>query len=109
MIADGFWRDHFRQGFGSIPLNDNTGLRTTAHYYTPSGPADPARLFQHLFLDYYTHSIWAEEHGGCEDDDSGRTVYGGITPDEKFELPKPNAFRSSVPQVRAVQLLRQVF
>jgi carboxyl-terminal processing protease len=81
------------------PLSENTGLAlTTAKYYTPSG-----RLIQRdytgvsLYDYYYNHDDQGSNNTANREvkmTDSGRTVYGGggITPDVKFETPKPNKF-----------------
>ena len=83
-----------------FPLNDNTGLAlTTAHYYTPSGRLIQRDYSNISFLDYYTHSNLEQKNlQDVKMTDSGRTVYGGggITPDEKFEIPKYNAFQIEV-------------
>ena len=96
-----------------FPLNDNTGLAlTTAHYYTPSGRLIQRDYSNISFLDYYTHSNLEQKNmADVKMTDSGRTVYGGggITPDEKFEAAEAQYVPDrSDPQVRAVQLLRQV-
>jgi carboxyl-terminal processing protease len=81
-------------------LSENTGLAlTTYHYYTPSG-----RLIQRNYTgvslyDYYYNHAGATAPGANNREvkftDSGRTVYGGggITPDEKIDTPKGNAFQ----------------
>jgi len=83
-----------------FPLNDNTGLAlTTAHYYTPSGRLIQRDYSNISFLDYYTHSNLEQKNmADVKMTDSGRTVYGGggITPDEKFEIPKYNPFQIEV-------------
>ena len=83
-----------------FPLNDNTGLAlTTAHYYTPSGRLIQRDYSNISFLDYYTHSNLDQKNlADVKMTDSGRTVYGGggITPDEKYEPPKYNAFQIEV-------------
>ncbi len=80
-------------------IADNTGLAlTTYHYYTPSG-----RLIQRDYTgvslyDYYYVRDDAKPADKTNLEvkltDSGRTVYGGggITPDEKIDQPKTNAF-----------------
>lgn len=82
-------------------LSDNTGLAlTTYHYFTPSG-----RLIQRnyngvsLYDYYYNH----EPPQNVKDrevklTDSGRTVYGGggITPDIKYQAPKPTYFQDDL-------------
>jgi len=83
-----------------FPLPDNTGLAlTTAHYYTPSGRLIQRDYSNISFLDYYTHSNLEQKNlADVKMTDSGRTVYGGggITPDEKFEVPKYNSFQIEV-------------
>jgi carboxyl-terminal processing protease len=80
-----------------FPLGDNCGLAlTTAHYYTPSGRLIQ-RDYSHIsFLDYYYHTNLDQRNTkDVKMTDSGRTVYGGggITPDQKFDEPKLNAFQ----------------
>ena len=84
-------------------LSENTGLAlTTYHYYTPSG-----RLIQRNYsgvslYDYYYNHAGAMPSNATNREvkftDSGRTVYGGggITPDEKIESPKNNAFQDEL-------------
>ncbi len=84
-------------------LSENTGLAlTTYHYYTPSG-----RLIQRnytgvsLYDYYYNHAGALAANSSNREvkfTDSGRTVYGGggITPDEKIESPKSNAFQDEL-------------
>ncbi|HUA87040.1 MAG TPA: S41 family peptidase [Bryobacteraceae bacterium] len=85
------------------PLSDNTGLAlTTAHYYTPSGRLIQRDYSNISFLDYYYHTNLNERNTqDVKMTDSGRTVYGGggITPDEKYTVPKLNKFQ--------IQLLRK--
>ena len=79
-------------------LSENTGLAlTTYHYYTPSG-----RLIQRNYngvslYDYYYNHDQPQDTKDREVKltDSGRTVYGGggITPDEKIDIPKSNHFQ----------------
>jgi len=78
------------------PLTENTGLAlTTAHFYTPSGRLIQRDYSNKSFYDYYFHR---DENARNMQDvkmtDSGRTVYGGggITPDEKYEPAKLDAF-----------------
>jgi carboxyl-terminal processing protease len=85
---------------GQFPLSEGAALLLTiAHYYTPSG-----RLIQR---DYQHRSFFDYYYAGRNDPpnlqdvkatDSGRKVYGGggITPDEKYEPPKANAFQRHV-------------
>jgi carboxyl-terminal processing protease len=84
---------------------ENTGLAlTTYHYYTPSG-----RLIQRSYdgvslYDYYYVRDDAKKADKSNLEvkltDSGRTVYGGggITPDEKIDVPEVNHFQGSMYQ-----------
>ena len=84
-------------------MAENTGLAlTTYHYYTPSG-----RLIQRDYngislYDYYyvRNDAKPADKSNLEvkQTDSGRTVYGGggITPDEKIESPRSNAFENGL-------------
>ncbi len=78
------------------PLSENTGLAlTTAHFYTPSGRLIQRDYTNKSFYDYYFHKDDnARNPLDVKMTDSGRTVYGGggITPDEKYEPPKPDRF-----------------
>ncbi len=86
-------------------ISENSGLAlTTYHYYTPSG-----RLIQRNYDHMSLYDYYVVRDGSKQTDksnlevkltDSGRTVYGGggITPDEKIENVKPNAFQNSVLQ-----------
>jgi carboxyl-terminal processing protease len=89
-----------------LAIADNTmGLAlTTYHYYTPSG-----RLIQRSYdgvslYDYYYVRDDAKKADKSNTEvkltDSGRTVYGGggITPDEKIEVPNLNNFQVSLLQ-----------
>jgi carboxyl-terminal processing protease len=82
------------------PLNDNTGLAlTTQHYYTPSGRLIQRNYSNISFLDYYYGKRGeTKDPTDIKQTDLGRTVYGGggITPDEKFEPTKLDAFELSV-------------
>ncbi len=79
------------------PLSENTGLAlTTAHFYTPSGRLIQRDYSNRSFYDYYFHKDDnARNPSDVKMTDSGRTVYGGggITPDEKYEPPKADAFQ----------------
>src|SRR6516225_6264661 len=74
------------------PLSDNTGLALTwAHFYTPSGRLIQRDYSKKSFYDYYFHRDEnARNPVDVKMTDGGRTVYGGggITPDEKYEVPK---------------------
>ena len=86
-------------------ISENTGLAlTTYHYYTPSG-----RLIQRSYdgvslYDYYYVRDDAKKADKSNLEvkltDSGRTVYGGggITPDEKIDVPELNRFQISLVQ-----------
>ena len=86
-------------------ISENTGLAlTTYHYYTPSG-----RLIQRSYdgvslYDYYYVRADAKKADKSNLEvkltDSGRTVYGGggITPDEKIDVPDLNRFQGSLLQ-----------
>ncbi len=87
-------------------ISDNTmGLAlTTYHYYTPSGRLIQ-RSYDHVSLyDYYYVRDDAKKADKSNIEvkltDSGRTVYGGggITPDEKIEVPNLNRFQISLLQ-----------
>jgi carboxyl-terminal processing protease len=79
------------------PLLENTGLAlTTARYYTPSGRLIQRDYSNISFYDYYFRKDTDTKNLlDAKSTDSGRTVYGGggITPDEKFEEPKLDAFQ----------------
>ncbi|HWF46814.1 MAG TPA: S41 family peptidase [Bryobacteraceae bacterium] len=82
------------------PLSDNTGLAlTTQHYYTPSGRLIQRDYSNISFLDYY-YGKRAEQKDPLDvkQTDIGRVVYGGggITPDEKYEAPKPDRFEMDI-------------
>jgi carboxyl-terminal processing protease len=84
-------------------ISENTGLAlTTYHYYTPSG-----RLIQRSYdgvslYDYYYVRDDAKKADKSNLEvkltDSGRTVYGGggITPDEKIDVPDLGRFQISL-------------
>jgi carboxyl-terminal processing protease len=82
------------------PLSDNTALAlTTAHFYTPSGRLIQRDYSNISFYDYYFHHDGAARNPtDVKTTDSGRTVYGGggITPDEKYDSPKMDAFESQL-------------
>ena len=82
------------------PLVENTGLAlTTARYYTPSGRLIQRDYSSVSFFDYYYRSNTAARNpSDVKMTDSGRTVYGGggISPDEKFEAPKPGPLETEL-------------
>ena len=86
------------------PLSDNTGLAlTTQHYYTPSGRLIQRDYSNISFLDYYYGKRGeTKDPTDVKQTDLGRVVYGGggITPDEKFEAPKLDAFQMDVVRAR---------
>jgi carboxyl-terminal processing protease len=75
------------------PLSNDTALAlTTAKYYTPSGRLIQRDYSSVSFFDYYYRTnTTARNTADMKTTDSGRTVYGGggISPDEKYEVPKP--------------------
>jgi carboxyl-terminal processing protease len=82
------------------PLAENTGLAlTTMHYYTPSGRLIQRDYSHKSFYDYYyRRDDNSKNAADVKTTDSGRTVYGGggISPDEKWEVPKYNPFQINV-------------
>jgi carboxyl-terminal processing protease len=86
-------------------ISENTGLAlTTYHYYTPSGrliqrPYDHLSLYDYF---YVRNDAKKPDQSNLEVKltDSGRTVYGGggITPDEKIDVPDMNRFQESLYQ-----------
>lgn len=82
------------------PLTDNTGLAlTTQHYYTPSGRLIQRDYSNLSFLDYYYGKrTQVSNPTDVKQTDLGRVVYGGggITPDEKFDSPKLDAFELNI-------------
>jgi carboxyl-terminal processing protease len=82
------------------PLVENTGLAlTTAKYYTPSGRLIQRDYSNVSFFDYYyRNNTAARNPADVKMTDSGRTVYGGggISPDEKFEPPKPGPLETDL-------------
>jgi carboxyl-terminal processing protease len=103
-IVSGALQDHDRawilgeKTFGKglvqtvFPLSDNTALAlTTAHFYTPSGRLIQRDYSNESFYDYYFHRDDSVVNpNDVKMTDGGRTVYGGggITPDEKYQVPK---------------------
>jgi len=82
------------------PLAENTALAlTTAHFYTPSGRLIQRDYSNSSFYDYYFHKDPnARNPLDVKMTDSGRTVYGGggISPDEKYETPKPDRLQGDL-------------
>jgi len=79
---------------------ENTGLAlTTAKYYTPSGRLIQRDYSSVSFFDYYyRNNTAARNPADVKMTDSGRTVYGGggISPDEKFEVPKAGPLETNL-------------
>ena len=116
-IVSGALQDHdralivgettFGKGLVQTVFNtfDDTGLAlTTYHYFTPSG-----RLIQRDYNGVSAYDYFFVRDGAKKADksnlevkltDSGRTVYGGggITPDEKINVPDFNRFQISLLQ-----------
>ncbi|MFN8009074.1 MAG: S41 family peptidase [Terriglobia bacterium] len=82
-----------------FPLSQGAGVSlTTAKWYTPSGRLIQ-RDYAHLsFYDYYYNKGKETPPTEIKLTDSGREVFGGggITPDIKIEIPKPNKFQSQL-------------
>jgi carboxyl-terminal processing protease len=96
-----------------IALRDSTGLAlTTAHFYTPSG-----RLIQRTYSGKTLYDYYFHQDGNPRDlndvkmTDSGRTVYGGggITPDEDFAAPKPDALEALLFRIGLFEFARGYF
>ena len=87
-------------------ISENTGLAlTTYHYYTPSGrliqrPYDKLSLYDYFFVRDDPNKKTDKSNLEVKLTDSGRAVYGGggITPDEKIEVPDYNRFQQSLLQ-----------
>ena len=82
------------------PLAENTALAlTTAKYYTPSGRLIQRDYSSVSFFDYYYRTNTAARNtADMKTTDSGRTVYGGggISPDEKYEVPPPGSLETEL-------------
>jgi len=80
-----------------FPIIENSGLAlTTAKYYTPSGRLIQRDYSHTSFFDYYYKAnTEARNMQDVKMTDSGRTVYGGggISPDEKYTVPKLDKFQ----------------
>jgi len=83
-----------------FPLSENTGLAlTTAKYYTPSNRLIQRDYSNTSFLDYYYRKDTETKNPlDVKMTDSGRTVYGGggISPDEKFSVPRFNKYQTEL-------------
>ena len=79
-----------------FPLSEGAALLLTiAHYYTPSGRLIQRDYSHQSLFDYYSIRAEAQNTEDVKSTDSGRKVYGGggISPDEKYESPRANAFQ----------------
>jgi carboxyl-terminal processing protease len=124
-IVSGALQDHDRawvlgsKTFGKglvqtvFPMPDHTALAlTTAHFYTPSGRLIQRDYTNKSFFDYYYHKDDnARNPLDVKMTDSGRTVYGGggITPDEKYDVPRMDAFEVELYRKDLFNFTRQYF
>ena len=79
-----------------FPLSEGAALLLTiAHYYTPSGRLIQRDYSHQSLFDYYSVRNGPQDMQDVKATDSGRKVYGGggISPDEKYESPRANAFQ----------------
>ncbi len=79
-----------------FPLTEGAALLLTiAHYYTPSGRLIQRDYTKGSFFDYYYARKPTQNSDDVKSTDVGRKMYGGggITPDEKFDPPKPTMFQ----------------
>ena len=79
-----------------FPLSEGAALLLTiAHYYTPSGRLIQRDYSHQSIFDYYSVRADAQNTEDVKATDSGRKVFGGggISPDEKYESPRANAFQ----------------
>jgi carboxyl-terminal processing protease len=82
-----------------FPLTEGAALLLTiAHYYTPSGRLIQRDYTKGSFFDYYYARKQTQNTDDVKSTDIGRKMYGGggITPDEKFEAPKPTMFQRRI-------------
>jgi carboxyl-terminal processing protease len=82
-----------------FPLSEGAALLLTiAHYYTPSGRLIQRDYTKGSFFDYYYARKPTQNNDDVKSTDIGRKMYGGggITPDEKFENPKPTLFERRI-------------
>jgi len=124
-IVSGALQDHDRawilgeKTFGKglvqtvFPLSDHTALAlTTAHFYTPSGRLIQRDYTNKSFFDYYYHRDEnAQNDLDVKMTDSGRRVYGGggITPDEKYEVPKMDKLEAELYRSQLFNFTRDYF
>jgi len=82
-----------------FPLTEGAALLLTiAHYYTPSGRLIQRDYSKGSFFDYYYNRKATQNNDDVKSTDVGRKMYGGggITPDEKFDTPKPSIFQRRI-------------
>jgi carboxyl-terminal processing protease len=82
-----------------FPLTEGAALLLTiAHYYTPSGRLIQRDYTKGSFFDYYYSRKPMQNNDDVKSTDVGRKMYGGggITPDEKYEPPKPTMFQRRI-------------
>jgi len=80
-----------------FPLSQGAGVSlTTAKWYTPSGRLIQRDYAHKSFYDYYYNKGKETPPTEIKTTDSCREVYGGggINPDIKVEIPRPNRFQS---------------
>ena len=82
-----------------FPLSQGAGVSlTTAKWYTPSGRLIQRDYTHKSFYDYYYNKGKETQPTEKVLTDSGREVFGGggINPDIKVEIPKPNRFQTTL-------------
>ncbi len=82
-----------------FPLTEGAALLLTiAHYYTPSGRLIQRDYSKGSFFDYYYARKPIQNSDDVKSTDVGRKMYGGggITPDEKYDPPKPTVFQRRI-------------
>ena len=82
-----------------FPLAEGAALLLTiAHYYTPSGRLIQRDYTKGSFFDYYYARKPTQNTDDVKSTDVGRKMYGGggITPDEKYDPPKPTIFQRRI-------------
>lgn len=80
-----------------FPLSQGAGVSlTTAKWYTPSGRLIQRDYAHKSFYDYYYNKGKDAPPTEVRKTDSGREVFGGggIAPDIKVEIPRPNRFQT---------------
>jgi len=83
-----------------FPIDQGAALLLTiAHYYTPSGRLIQRDYSHRSFFDYYYSRKEATQNtDDAKSTDVGRKMFGGggITPDVKYEPPKPSLFQRRI-------------